>query len=98
MSSVTIEDVTTELYDTAEAKAALATVGITGRIETIKARYRLRTYRLFWRTEGGRGSVMFAPSGFTWRSGLLAASATTMKTRRLYFEKAQVDALVASLA
>lgn len=81
-----------------QAKAALATVGITGRIEAIKYRYRLKTYRLFSKRSSGRGSVMFAPTGFTWVPGVLTASATTMKTRRLYFEKAQVDALVASLS
>jgi hypothetical protein len=95
--SVTIDSTTTELYTSQEVIDLVATFGGVGHIDGFKAKHRLATYRLFNVSTDGVGKVMHAPQGFTWAPGLLTASATTMKTRHNYYDKAQVDALVASL-
>jgi hypothetical protein len=97
-ATVTIDNVTTELYSSAEVIDLMAPFGGVGHIDGFKYKHRLKTYRLFNISTNGVGRVMYAPEGFTWVPGLLTASATTMKTRHNYFDKAEVDALVASLA
>ena len=96
-STVTVDGTTTTLYSSDEVIGLMAPFGGVGHIDGFKAKHRLATYRLFNVSTDGVGKVMHAPQGFTWAPGLLTASATTMKTRHNYYDKAQVDALVASL-
>ncbi len=99
MASVTINSSTVELYDSTELLALLAPLGVGGHVDGVKSRFKIPTYRLFSGADArGAGHVAIAPQGFTWAPDLKVASATTMATRRNYYDKAFVDALVASLS
>lgn len=93
--SITFNDdnTTVEVYDYSEARDLLAAHGRDIAVaDGFKVNHKIRTFRLF-----APGKVMTAPRGFTWEANVRHCTTSGLTTDENYLDKAQVDALVASL-